>query len=54
MIFKVILILAALALGAAIIYDKITGRRVTRKVLWPIMIGFAAVVIAVMVRGYLD
>lgn len=51
MIFKVILILAALALGAAIIYDKITGRRVTRKVLWPIMIGFAAVVIAVMVRG---
>ena len=54
MIFKIILILAALALGGAMIYDRITGRRVTRKVLWPIMIGFAAVVIGIMVRSFVD
>ena len=54
MIFKSLLILSALAIAAATIYDRFTGRRVTRKVMWPILIGFGAVVIGIMARSYFD
>tara|TARA_B100001142_G_scaffold299363_1_gene323236 strand:- start:376 stop:540 length:165 start_codon:yes stop_codon:yes gene_type:complete len=54
MIFKIILILTALILGAAIVYDRLTGRKVTKKILWPIILGFSAVVVGIMVRGFIE
>jgi len=54
MIFKALLILSALAMAVAMIYDRFTGRRVTRKVMWPILIGFGAIVIGIMARSYFD
>ena len=36
MILKAIIILGGLAIFGAMIYDRFTGKRMTRKILWPL------------------
>jgi hypothetical protein len=54
MIIKAIIILGGLAILAAMIYDRFTGKRMTRKILWPLAGGVAAIFIAIAARSLLD
>ncbi len=38
----------------AIIYDRVTGSKITRWIMWPAILGFIAIVIAIMIKGFID
>ena len=54
MILKIIIILGGMAIISAMIYDRFTGKRMTRKILWPLAGGVAAIFIAIAVRSFLE
>ncbi|MEE8173373.1 MAG: hypothetical protein V3T62_10635 [Alphaproteobacteria bacterium] len=54
MILKTLIILGGMAIIGAMIYDRFTGKRMTRKILWPLAGGVAAIFIAIAVRSFLD
>ncbi len=54
MIVKIIIVLGGMAIIGAMIYDRLTGKRMTRKILWPLAGGAAAIFIAIAVRSFLD
>jgi|TARA_Y100000814_G_C12182649_1_gene351915 hypothetical protein len=54
MIFKIILIIVVIMLVIAIIYDRVTGSKITRWIMWPAILGFIAIVIAIMIKGFID
>lgn len=53
MLLKALIILGGLAIVGAMIYDRFTGKKMTRKILWPLAGGVAAIIIAIIVRGFL-
>ena len=54
MIFKTIIILGGLAIIGAMIYDRFTGKRTTRRIIWPLAGGVSAIFIAIAVRSFLE
>ena len=54
MLLKIMIILGGLAIAAAMLYDRLTGKRMTRKILWPLAGGLAAILIAIAARGFLE
>jgi hypothetical protein len=54
MILKIIIILGGLAIIGSMIYDRFTGKRTTRRILWPLVGSVAAIFIALAVRNFLD
>lgn len=54
MLLKSLIILGGMAIIGAMIYDRFTGKRVTRKILWPLAGGVAAIFLAIAVRSFLD
>jgi hypothetical protein len=53
MLLKTLIILGGLAIVGAMIHDRFTGKKMTRKILWPLAGGGAAIVIAIAVRSFL-
>ncbi len=53
MLLKLIIILGGVAIAGAMIYDRFTGKKMTRKILWPLAGGVAAILIAIAVRSFL-
>ena len=54
MLLKIVIILGGMAIVASMVYDRFTGKRTTRKILWPLAGGVAAIFIAIAVRSFLD
>ena len=54
MLLKSLIILGGMAIIGAMIYDRFTGKRVTRKILWPLAGGVAAIILAIAVRSFLE
>jgi hypothetical protein len=53
MLLKTLIIFGGLAIVGAMIHDRFTGKKMTRKILWPLAGGAAAIVIAIAVRSFL-
>jgi|TARA_B100000809_G_scaffold244542_1_gene270555 hypothetical protein len=53
MLLKALIILGGLAIVGAMIYDRFTGKKMARKIIWPLAGGVAAIIIAIIVRGFL-
>lgn len=51
-ILKILLIVGGLLVLGTMIYDKFTGRRATRRVVWPLAIGGALVFVGIVVKTY--
>ena len=51
MLLKLIIFLGGVAIIGAMIYDHFPGRKMTRKILWPLAGGVAAIIIAIIVRS---
>ena len=54
MLLKSLIIFGGMAIIGAMIYDRFTGKRVTRKILWPLAGGVAAIFLAFAVRSFLE
>ena len=54
MLLKIVIILGGMAIVASMAYDRFTGKRTTRKILWPLAGGVAAIFIAIAMRSFLD
>ena len=54
MLLKSLIIFGGMAIIGAMIYDRFTGKRVTRKILWPLAGGVAAIFLAIAVRSFLE
>lgn len=52
MILKFLLVVGGLMLIGTMIYDRFTGRRVTRKLAYPLLGALVAVIIAIAVRSF--
>lgn len=52
MILKLLLVIGGLGLLGTMIYDRFTGRRVTRKVAIPLLALLVVVIIAIAVRSF--
>jgi hypothetical protein len=50
MLLKLIIFLGGAVIVGAMIYDRFTGKKMTRKILWPLAGGVAAIIIAIIVR----
>ena len=50
MLLKLIIFFGGAAIVSAMIYDRFTGKKMTRKILWPLAGGVAAIIIAIIVR----
>ena len=53
MLIKIIIILGGIGIVAAIIYDRVTGKKVTRRVIWLLGAALIMVIIAIAIRSYL-
>tara|TARA_B100000029_G_C16993996_1_gene748591 strand:- start:412 stop:576 length:165 start_codon:yes stop_codon:yes gene_type:complete len=54
MLLKLILLIGGILIFSAMIYDRFTGKKVTRKLLWPLAGAVAAVFIAIAARGMMN
>ena len=53
MLLKLIIIRGGVAIVGSMIYDRFTGKKMTRKIVWPLAGGLAAIIIAIAVRSIL-
>lgn len=51
MLLKLILLIGGITIFGSMIYDRFTGKKVTRRILWPLVGAVAAILIAVAVRS---
>lgn len=51
-ILKILLIVGGLLVLGTMIYDKVTGRRATRRVVWPLAIGGGLLFIGIIAKTY--
>ncbi len=54
MLLKIIILVGGITIFGAMIYDRFTGKKVTRKILWPLAGAVAAVFIAIAARGMMN
>jgi predicted permease len=54
MIFKILLFLLAIAIFVSLIYDRFTGKRTARKIIWPLAGGLAVLFIAFAALNFLE
>jgi len=51
MLLKLILLIGGITIFGSMVYDRFTGKRITRRILWPLAGAVAAVLIAIAVRA---
>ncbi len=51
-LLRILIIVGGLTLLGTMIYDRYTGRRATRKILWPLLGAGAAIIAAIMAHAY--
>ena len=53
MILKLLIVCGGLLLLGLLLYDRLTGRRLARKIMIPLAIAFAAALIGIAAKAYL-
>ncbi len=51
MLLKLLLLIGGITIFGSMIYDRFTGKRMTRRIVWPLVGTFTAVLIAIAVRA---
>tara|TARA_Y100000588_G_scaffold170497_1_gene184344 strand:+ start:89 stop:253 length:165 start_codon:yes stop_codon:yes gene_type:complete len=50
MLLKLLLLIGGITIFASMIYDRFTGKKMTRRIVWPLLGTIAAVLIAIAAR----
>ena len=51
MLLKLLLLIGVITIFGSMIYDRFTGKKMTRRIVWPLAGAIAAVLIAIAVRA---
>ncbi len=51
MLLKLLLLIGGITIFGSMIYDRFTGKKMTRRIVWPLAGAIAAVLIAIAVRA---